>query len=75
MALSIDGPGPLFDNETVLPDNYPIYGDYLYVCDGTLYRSDYFDITVGQLKAREGFNEVRRCNIAARQKAMDEVAS
>lgn len=56
-----------FPNEDVLPDDYPIYGDYLYVVDGKPYRSDYHGITVHELKRREKFTEVRRCNIAARQ--------
>lgn len=57
----------LFPDETVLPDDYPIYGDYLYVADGKLYRSDWHGITVRDLKRREGFEEVRRCNIEARR--------
>jgi hypothetical protein len=56
-------------NEPLLDDDYPIYADYLYVADGKLYRSDWHDITVRQLKAREGFAEVRRCDIYGRQAA------
>jgi hypothetical protein len=60
----------LFEKEDVLPDEYPIYGNYWYVVDGgDLYQSDHHDITVKELKRREGFKEVRRCNIVARQKA------
>jgi hypothetical protein len=59
-----------FPNEHVLEDDYPVYGDYLYVADGKLYRSDWHGITVGQLKAREKFKEVRRCNISARRAAL-----
>lgn len=55
-----------FKNEDVLPDDYPIYASYLYIADGDLYRSDYHGITVAELKLREGFKEVRRCNIQAR---------
>lgn len=58
-----------FPNEGVLPDDYPVYGDYMYVADGKLYRSDWHGITVRELKGREGFNEVRRCNITARRAA------
>ncbi len=61
---------PLFPDETVLPDDYPIYGDYLYVADGKLYRSDWHGINVRQLRNREGFSEVRRCNIEARRAAL-----
>ena len=60
----------VLDGETILPDDYPVYGDYFYVADGKLYRSDWHGITVQQLKAREGFREVRRCNLVARS-AMD----
>ena len=48
--------------ETVLPDDYPIYGDYLYIADGKLYRSNWHDVTVSELKRREGFKEVRRAS-------------
>ncbi len=53
-------------DEPVLPDDYPIYGHYLYVADGRVYLSDYHRITVAELKRREGFKEVRRCDIVAR---------
>lgn len=51
-----------FPDETVLPDDYPIYGDYYYLADGKPYRSDWHDITASELKRREGFKELRRCN-------------
>lgn len=51
-----------FPDETVLPDDYPVYGDYFYLADGKVYVSGHHDITVRELKAREGFEEVRRCN-------------
>lgn len=54
------------DDEPILPDDYPIYGDYYYVCDGHVYRSDWHDITVGELKRHEGFTEVRRCDAVTR---------
>jgi hypothetical protein len=49
-------------DENVLPDDYPVYGDYFYLADGKVYRSDWHDVTVRYLKAKEGFKEVRRCN-------------
>lgn len=49
-------------SETVLPDDYPIYGDYFYLADGKVYRSDWHDVTVRELKAREKFQEVRKCD-------------
>jgi len=60
-----------FPNEEVLPDDYPIYGDYIYVADGKVYRSDWHGVTVAHLKRHEGFKEVRRCNIYARKAALD----
>lgn len=59
-----------FPNEDILPDDYPIYGNFLYVADGKLYMSDWHDITVRTLKIHENFSEVRRCNIQARQDAL-----
>jgi hypothetical protein len=59
-----------FPNEDILPDDYPVYGNYLYVADGKVYMSDWHDIRVRQLKAFEGFQEVRRCNIEARRAAL-----
>ena len=32
----------VMDGETVLNDNYPVYGDYLYVADEKVVRSDVF---------------------------------
>ncbi len=49
-------------NETVLPDEYPVYGDYFYLADGEVYRSAWHGITVRELKARENFAEVRKCD-------------
>lgn len=57
-------------NEPELPDDYPVYGDYMYVTDGKLYRSDHHGITVAQLKRREGFKTVCRCDIFGRQDAL-----
>lgn len=53
--------------EYVLPDDYPIYGGYLYVADGKIIMSDYHGVTAAELKARIGATELRRCNISARQ--------
>jgi hypothetical protein len=58
-----------FPDEEVLPDDYPVYGNYLYVADGKVYMSDWHDITVRALKIHENFAEVRRCNIEARRRA------
>ena len=55
-------------NEPILEDDYPIYADHIYVVDEKLYRSDWHGITVRQLKGKEGFKEVRRCDIYGRRK-------
>jgi hypothetical protein len=53
-------------NEPVLPDDYPVYGDYLYVADGKVIKSDWHDITVRQLKRLLGAIEIRRCDMVGR---------
>jgi hypothetical protein len=53
-------------NEPILPDDYPIYGDYLYIVDGKVYRSDWHDITARELKYRLKANEIRRCDAVRR---------
>jgi hypothetical protein len=58
-----------FENEEVLPDDYPVYGGYLYVVDGKPYQSDWHGITVKQLKQYLMAAEIRRCNIFARRNA------
>jgi hypothetical protein len=58
-----------FPNEEILEDDYPIYGDYLYVVDGKTYRSDYHGITARELRSRLKATEIRRCNISARRQA------
>lgn len=55
--------------ERVLEDDYPIYGDYVYVVDGNLYRSDYHDVTVGWLKRKLEATEIRSCDLIGRQRA------
>lgn len=57
----------IFEDENILEDDYPVYGDYLYVADGKLIRSDIFG-KVRDLKRSIGANEIRLCNIPARQK-------
>jgi len=53
-------------DEPILGDNYPVYWDYLYVCDGIVIRSD-IQGTVKDLKQHRNAKEIRRCNIASRQ--------
>lgn len=54
-------------NEPILPDDYPIYADYLYVADGKVVRSDWHNVTAREFKAREGITELRRCDMAGRE--------
>lgn len=56
-----------FPDETILPDGYPVYGDYLYVADGKVIRSDWHGVTVRHLKHYLKATEIRRCNIEARR--------
>jgi hypothetical protein len=58
-------------NEPLLEDDYPIYADYLYVADGKVVRSDWHGITARQFKIREGYTELRRCDIYGRQALRD----
>lgn len=58
-------------NERVLEDNYPIYGDYLYVVDGKVYRSDWHGITVKDLKRKLNAKEVTNCDIFGRKAIAD----
>lgn len=59
-------------NEPILPDDYPVYADYLYVADGIPIRSDWHGITVAQFKRHIHADEIRRCDIAGRQSAATE---
>ena len=53
-------------NEPILPDDYPVYGNYLYVADGKVVRSDWHEVTARFFKAKEGVKELRRCDMAGR---------
>ena len=58
----IDG---VVDGENVLPDDYPVYWDYLYVADGKVIRSDIRG-TVKELKHDLNAAEIRNCKIVER---------
>ena len=64
-------------NEKVLNDSYPVNGEYLYVCDGTVVRCDIFRGTVLDLKKdlRSHFNmkaiEIKSCDIEGRRKLLN----
>lgn len=48
--------------ERELPDDYPIYGDYFYVADGNVIRSDWHGITAREFKARENVKSLTNCD-------------
>lgn len=60
-------------NEYELPNDYPVYWDYLYVCDGKVIRSD-IEGTVADLKrSLRNYNKleakvITNCDISGRQK-------
>lgn len=63
-------------NENLLPDDYPVYGDYLYVCDGKVIRCDLISGTIVDLK-RDLRNHykleakvITNCDIDGRQKIL-----
>ena len=59
-------------NEPILPDDYPIYGNLLYVADGKVVMSDWHGVTAREFKAREEIKELRRCDIVGRRKLMEQ---
>jgi hypothetical protein len=61
----------LFPKEDVLPDNYPVHYDYIYIVDGKIIRSDlgetdFGNSTVKDLKRLLNVKEIRKCDLAAR---------
>ncbi len=63
-------------DERELPDDYPVYGDYLYVCDGKVIRSDLMGGTIADLKRdlRSHYKleakVITSCDIVGRQKQL-----
>ena len=60
-------------NEKLLPDDFPGYGDYLYVCDGKVVRSDVFGTVATLKRDLRGFykleaKEITNCDIEGRLK-------
>ena len=53
----------MLSDETVLPDDYPVLGMYVYIVDNTFARCNWIESTVGEWKRREGHKEIRRCNL------------
>jgi hypothetical protein len=56
-------------NERELPNDYPVYWDYLYVADGKVVRSDIRG-TVAQLKRAVGAQVITSCDIEGRRAPM-----
>ena len=51
-------------SETILPDDTPVYPDYLYIADNVFVQySGWDDTTVEEWKARTGYKEIRRCDM------------
>lgn len=58
-------------NETVLPDDYPIYAGHFYVADGKVVQSDWHGITAREFKRNIRAKELRRCDIAGRSERLE----
>lgn len=56
-------------DERVLPDDYPVYWDYMYVADGKVIRSD-IQGTVAQLKREVGASVITSCDIYGRNELL-----
>lgn len=51
------------EGEDVLEDDYPVYGDYIYLVDGIITSSNWHDITVREFKLYMKAEEIRNCRI------------
>lgn len=60
--------------ENILPNDYPVFGDYLYVCDGKVVRCDLMMGTIADLKRdlrsyyKLEAKEITNCDIVGRKK-------
>jgi len=59
-------PFEVLKSETVLPDDYPVYGNFAYIIDSKKIVSSWINGTVKDLKKEYNATEVRRCEIFAR---------
>lgn len=64
----MSAPASKFD-ERELPNDYPVYWDYLYVADGKVIRSD-IQGTVAELKRDVGAQVITSCDIEGRRAAL-----
>ena len=53
----------LLPEETVMPDEHPVHGMYVYIVDMRFARCMWTESTVGEWKRKEGIQEIRRCNL------------
>lgn len=54
----------LLAEETVMPDDAPVYAEYVYIIDGVLTKNWWIHGgTVAHLKSETGAVEIRRCNL------------
>ena len=61
----------ILPTEDILPDDYPVYGDYIYIADGKIIRCDLLSGTVADLKRDLesigiSAKEIRRCDLVER---------
>ena len=59
-------------SETVLPDDYPVYLEYVYIADLKIIRSD-LQGTVADLKIETGAKEIRRCDLFAKERETSKI--
>lgn len=78
MDTTSEAANPVLPTETLLDDEYPVFGDYLYVVDGRVERSDVFgtvrDLRRALIRRGKSADEVRRCDIVARHSRQREGA-
>lgn len=53
----------LLPSETVLSDEHPVFGMYVYIVDNKFVRCMWTESTVGEWKRKEGHREIRRCDL------------
>ena len=54
----------LLPNETVMPDDRPVFPGYVYICDSVLTRYEGIcETTIGKWKFHSVYKEIRRCNL------------
>lgn len=57
----------IYESEELLPDDYPVHWDYVYLCDGVPRRSHLGGgATVLYLKRDWKCKEIRKCDLAKR---------